>query len=266
MSSMNGNRDIIQEISVDCPGSGLFGRPRVSVLAVGFDAVTAEESIARALEIIGGDGEKSYVVTPNPEIVWMARRIGALRDAINSAGIVLADGIGIILAGKILKTPMPEKIPGIDFASALLGRMASSGRSVYLLGAKPGVAEKAAENLMKSYPELRIAGAADGYFTDDAPVIERINAARPDVLLVCLGAPKRELWMSENLEKLDVRLCAGLGGSLDVFAGEVKRAPAFFRKLELEWFYRLITDPRRIKRMIKLPLFLISAALSKKSK
>ena len=241
---------------------------RVDVLGIGFDNVTAPQAVARALEIIGGgcakslgllsQSPKSYVVTPNPEIVWMARRDCAFRDAINGAGLVLADGIGIILAGRILGTPLPEKIPGIDFAAALFGEMAGFGGSVYLLGAKPGVAENAAKKLAAAYPGLRIAGSADGYFTDDAPVIASINAARPDVLLVCLGAPKQELWMAANLEKLDVKLCAGLGGSLDVFAGEVRRAPAFFRKFGLEWLYRLISDPRRIKRMIKLPLFMLA--------
>jgi len=110
---------------------------------------------------------------------------------------------------------------------------------------------------------LVIAGVADGYFTDDGPVIETINAAAPDLLLVCLGAPKQELWMAENIGRLNTRLCAGLGGSLDVFAGKVKRAPTIFQKLGLEWFYRLICQPSRIKRMIKLPLFVLAAVLKR---
>ena len=231
---------------------------KVDILGVGFDNITSEQAVLRACEIIGG-GEKSYVVTPNPEIVWMARRDEALRAAINGAGLVLPDGIGIIMAARILRNPMREKVPGIDFAAALVDKLARSGGSVYLLGAKPGVAQRAGQKLAQANPGLIIAGMEDGYFSEDGPVIEKINAASPDVLFVCLGAPKQELWMSANLEKLNVRLCAGLGGSLDIFAGEAKRAPAFFRKLELEWLYRLICEPRRIKRMAKLPLFILTA-------
>ena len=231
---------------------------RVSILGVEFDSVTALRAVEWAVGIVGGVGEKSYVVTPNPEIVQMARRDEAFRGAVNSAGLVLADGIGIIIAGRILKTPLPEKVPGIDFATELFRKMAETKGSVYLLGAKPGVAEKARDKLTMAYPGLRIVGVSDGYFSDDAPIIEKINAASPDLLLVCLGAPKQELWMAANLDKLNVKLCAGLGGSLDVFSGEVKRAPVFFRKLQLEWFYRLLSDPRRIKRMIKLPAFIFA--------
>lgn len=224
---------------------------------VGFDNVTVRQAALRAAEIIGS-GEKTYVVTPNPEIVWNSRRNSDLHAAIDGADLVLPDGIGIILAARILGTPLREKVPGIDFAAKLLEMLSHSGGSVFLLGAKPGVAEEAGRRLAEAHPGLVIAGAADGYFTDGAPVIKRINDARPDLLLVCLGSPKQELWMAANLDKLNVHLCAGLGGSLDVFAGTVSRAPAFFRKLELEWLYRLICEPRRIKRMLKLPLFVIA--------
>ena len=236
---------------------GIVGGMRIDVLGVGFDNITAGEAVSRAREIINS-GEKAYVVTPNPEIVWMAKSNEQLRGAIDGAGLVLADGIGIIIGARILGTPLAAKIPGIDFASALFTEMAKSGGSVYLLGAATGIAEDAGRNLARSHPGLVIAGTSDGYFEDDEPVIEKINAARPDVLLVCLGAPKQELWMAENVKRLDVRLLAGLGGSLDVFAGAVRRAPVFWRKLQLEWFYRLLCEPRRIKRMIKLPMFLLA--------
>ena len=202
--------------------------------------------------------KKTFVVTPNPEIVWLARRNEALKTAINNAGLVLADGVGITIGARILGTPLRGgRIPGIDFASALLDEISSFGGSVYLFGAKPGVAEEAANNLAQRYPGLKISGTADGYFTDDLPIIESINAAQPDVLFVCLGSPKQELWMANNLHRLNTKICAGLGGSLDVFAGRVKRAPTFFRKTGLEWFYRLIREPRRITRMAKLPLYIL---------
>ena len=236
---------------------------KTEILGIGFDDLLLGEAVRRALEIIGGPG-KAYIVTPNPEIAWLAQKNEKLREALNGAGLVLADGIGVIIAARMLKTPLSEKIPGIEFAAALLGAVAATGGSVYLLGAKPGVAQVAAGKLKESHHGLVIAGTADGYFSDDKKAIEKINAANPDVLLVCLGAPRQEIWMAENLGALNVKLCVGLGGSLDVFAGRVKRAPIFFRKLELEWLYRLISNPRRLKRMMKLPLFLLAVAFSKR--
>ena len=227
------------------------------MLGVGFDDVTIETAASRALEIISG-GEKAYVVTPNPEIVWLCRHNKELSNAVNSAGLVLPDGIGIILGAKILGTPLSGgRVPGIDFIGALLSKMAKSGGRVFLLGAKPGVAETAGENLAEKYPGIIIAGTADGYFTDSAALTSQINAANPELLLVCLGAPKQELWMAENLSMLNASLCAGLGGSLDVFAGNVKRAPEFFQKLGLEWFYRIVKEPKRLRRSLSLPLFVL---------
>jgi len=216
------------------------------------------QAVSRAFEMIQ-DGSKAYVVTPNPEIVWQCRRNEALRTALNGAGLVLPDGIGIVYGAKILGTPLRGgRLAGIDFSSALLAKLAESGGSVYLLGAKPGVAELAGEKLLDSYPGLVIAGVTDGYFTEDLQVIESINAANPDMLLVCLGAPKQELWMANNIAGLSVDLSVGLGGALDVFAGKVNRAPAFFQKLGLEWLYRIVRYPRRLKRSAALPLFMLA--------
>ena len=236
---------------------------RTDVLGVGFDDKTIDEAVLHAYEIINSN-EKTYIVTPNPEIVWICRQDKALLAAVNTAGLVLPDGIGVIMGARILRTPLRcGRIPGIDFIAALFDKLAQGGGSVFLLGSKPGVAEEAGKKLVKKHPGLLIAGTADGYFSDDASVIDQINAAKPDLLLVCLGAPKQELWMAENIGRLDTHLCAGLGGALDVFAGKVKRAPVFFQKLGLEWFYRLVCEPRRIKRMIKLPLFIIAVIYAK---
>ena len=229
---------------------------RTEILGVGFDSTTLDEAVDVALTLIDKHNA-SYVVTPNPEIVMLASEDSDFMSAINDASLVLPDGIGIIYGAKILKTPLKSRIPGIDFASALMSSLAAKGGSVYLFGAKPGVAEKAAENISAKYPGLVICGTHNGYFSDDRPIIDDINTKKPDLLLVCLGAPKQEKWMAANAGKLDIGLMAGLGGSLDVFAGTVKRAPEFFQKAGLEWFYRLCKEPRRIGRMIKLPLFLL---------
>ena len=157
----------------------------------------------------------------------------------------------------MLGTPLKEKTPGIEFAAGLMGKMAERGRSLYLLGAKPGVADMAAERLQKQYPGLKIAGTHDGYFKEDAPVVEAIQESDADCVFVCLGAPKQELWMARNGPATGAHLLCGLGGSLDVFAGTVERAPKFWSDHGLEWFYRLCKEPKRIGRMMKLPLFLV---------
>ena len=164
----------------------------------------------------------------------------------------------------MLGTPLKEKTPGIEFAAHLMERMAAEGASLYLLGAKPGVAEKAAVRLAEKYPGLRIAGTHDGYFQEDGPIIAEIAASGADVVFVCLGAPKQERWMAKNGPATGAHLLCGLGGSLDVFAGVVERAPKFWSDHGLEWFYRLCKEPRRIGRMMKLPLFLVHVKQEKR--
>ncbi len=229
---------------------------RIDVLGVGFDNLTMEEAVDEGVRLLHAEGTH-YVVTPNPEIVEVCREDPAAMRAVNGADLVLPDGIGVIKGAAMLGTPLKEKTPGIEFAARLMGRMAEEGLSLYLLGAKPGVAEQAAENLRKQYPGLQIAGTHDGYFRDDGPVTEDIRRSGADAVFVCLGAPKQELWMEKNGDATGAKLLCGLGGSLDVFAGVVERAPKFWSDHGLEWFYRLCKEPRRIGRMMKLPLFLV---------
>lgn len=229
---------------------------RIDVLDTKFDNLTMDEALDRACELM----EKrcgAYVVTPNPEIVLLCRENAAAARAVEDAPLVIADGIGVIYGAKILGTPLREKLPGIDFSSGLMRRMAEKGQSVFLFGAKPGVAEIAAENIRLRFDGIKIAGTNDGYFTDDGPIVEKINAASPDLLLVCLGAPKQELWMREHAGLVGAGLMIGAGGSIDVFAGTAQRAPEAWQKAGLEWLYRLIKEPRRIGRMMKLPKFLL---------
>ena len=232
---------------------------RIDVLGVGFDNITMDQAVAEGVRLMDTAGAH-YVVTPNPEIVETCRQDGEAMEAVNGADLVLADGIGVIYGAKLLGTPLKGRVTGIGFAQGLMERMAGNGRSLYLLGAKPGVAERAAENLARQYPGLQIAGTHDGYFSEDGPVTEDIRASGADGVFVCLGAPKQEKWMRRNGEAAGAHLMVGLGGCLDVFSGEVKRAPAVFQKLGLEWLYRLAANPSRIGRMVKLPLFLIHTA------
>lgn len=231
---------------------------RIDVLGVGFDNLTRENAIEKCKQLI----EKhcgAYMVTPNPEIVMAAWDNEGLKEALSKADLVIPDGIGVVKAAKIIGTPLKERLPGIEIGEAILEYAANSGKKVFLLGAKPGVAEAAAEKMKNIYPGLNICGTNDGYFKEDEPVVAKINMARPDFLMVCLGAPKQELWMSANSKKLDVGLMAGLGGSLDVFAGNVMRAPKIWQKLNAEWLYRCIKEPWRFKRIARLPLFIIKA-------
>lgn len=230
---------------------------RIDILGVGFDDITLPQAVERAVRP-DRDGPR-YVVTPNPEMVQRAQKEPAFRSVLNGADLVLPDGVGITYAAKILGRPLRCRVPGIDFAAALCDELAKDGKRLFLLGAKPGVAEQAAENLKKDHPGLTVCGVHDGYFKEDSPVLEAIRAAGADVVFVCLGFPRQEYWMAQNGRDTGAALLVGLGGSLDVFAGQVKRAPEGFRKLGLEWFYRLVTQPSRIGRMAKLPLFLVSA-------
>ena len=235
---------------------------RVNILGVDFDNYTMDEALDAGMALLEQPGPH-YVVTPNPEIVEICRENEAARRAVGGAALVIPDGIGVMYGAKILGTPLKQRLPGIEFAQGLMARMARQGKSLYLLGAKPGVAEQAAERLRKDYPGLVIAGTHDGYFQDDGPVTDAIRASGADVVFVCLGAPKQELWMEKNGAATGARLLLGLGGALDVFAGVVQRAPAIFCKLGLEWLYRLLKQPSRIGRMARLPLFLIHAVQSR---
>lgn len=229
---------------------------RISVLGVAFDNCTKEEAVSASMRLLDGDACR-YVVTPNPEIVELCREDAELRAIVNAADLVLPDGVGVIYGAKLLKTPLRARIPGIEYAYALMERMAEEGRTLFLLGAKPGYAEQAAERLREAYPGLSIVGTSDGYFKEDAPVAEKIRGSGAEAVFVCLGAPKQERWMARYGPDTGAKLLVGLGGCLDVFSGNVRRAPPVFCRLGLEWLYRLAKEPRRIGRMMKLPLFLI---------
>jgi N-acetylglucosaminyldiphosphoundecaprenol N-acetyl-beta-D-mannosaminyltransferase len=244
---------------VPCAPAGRSKTVRTDVLGVAFDNVTLEEAVDRGMALLDEE-EPHLVATPNPEIVQIAGKDPEFAKILADASLVLADGVGVIHAAKILGRPLKGRVPGIEFASALMERMAKTGRRLYLLGAKPGVAEMAAANLQAKYPGLVICGTHDGYFKEDGPVAQAIRDSRAEAVFVCLGAPKQEKWIAANGAATGAKLLVGLGGSLDVFAGTVKRAPKVFQNLGLEWFYRLCTQPSRIGRMAKLPLFLVSAA------
>ncbi len=238
---------------------------RTDVLGVRFDDLTVAQAVEKAAGMMT-EGGFHYAVTPNAEFVQRAERDERFRCALNGADLVLPDGVGVVYAAKILGRPLQGRTPGCDFADALCAWMAENHKKLFLLGAKPGVAEQAAQKLEAAHPGLTVCGTHDGYFQEDDPVTEAVRAAGADAVFVCLGAPKQEYWMIENGPRTGAAFLIGLGGSLDVFAGAVKRAPRAWQKLGLEWLYRLLKQPSRIGRMAKLPLFLASAFQAKGKK
>ena len=229
---------------------------RIEVMDIPFDNVTMDEALEAADRLIARPGA-TYGVTPNAEIVYEAMKDDSLRELVCRADLVLPDGAGVVLGAKILGTPVKEKVAGIEFGENLMKRYAGTDKTFYFLGSKPGVAEQAAEKMQEKYPGLNICGTADGYFKDEAAVVAAINEKEPDVLLVCLGFPKQEKFMASHKEELKVGFMAGLGGSLDGYAGIATRAPRWMINLNLEWLYRLLKEPRRIGRMMRLPKFLL---------
>ena len=227
---------------------------KVNILGAKIDRITMDEAKDIAMSFFETEGKK-VIYTPNSEIILYASRNSEFMDKLNSADLIIADGIGVVYGAKILRNSLPERVAGFDLLKTIFPFMAQKGLSLYLLGSKPGVSEKAGENLFKDYPGIKIAGTHDGYFKDDSEVINDINSKKPDLLLVCLGFPKQENWIYDNREKLDVKAMIVAGVCLDVFSGTVERAPEFYCKHGLEWFYRLKKEPWRFKRMTALPVF-----------
>ena len=233
-------------------------RKTVDVLGIPVDAVTMAEAVEKVGRFIEKGG-KHVIFTPNAEIIMQAQRDPELKDILKNADMLTADGAGVVLASGMLGNRLPEKVSGVDLVQEIFRTFASKGLRCFLFGARPGVAEEAAVNIIKDNPGIVVAGCRNGYFSDEEcdEIIAEINKSAPDILLVALGAPKQEKWISKHLDKLDVKVCIGVGGTLDVLSGKVRLAPEFFRKSGLEWFYRLCREPRRAKRKLDLPRFML---------
>ncbi|MCL6448773.1 MAG: WecB/TagA/CpsF family glycosyltransferase [Armatimonadetes bacterium] len=241
------------------------------------DALTMSEVEERIADFIRA-GSPRQVVTLNPEILYRAQQEPALLDLINGAALVTADGVGIVWAARMAGKYVPERVTGIDLMLRLVARAAREGWRIFLLGGAPGVAEEAAARLKQQHPQLIIAGTCHGYFQEDdggqqngdveetgnlreTGVLEIIRQASPHLLFVGMGAPKQERFIARNLKKLNVPVAVGVGGSFDVLAGRVKRAPLWMQRLHLEWLGRLWREPRRWRRMLVLPRFAWRALL-----
>lgn len=231
---------------------------RIDIIGVGVDRVTMSDAVEIVRGFLAGDYPR-MIVTADSASVVIAGRDPELLRIMRAADLVTPDSSGILLASKIMGTPLPERVSGIDLAVQICRLCAESGQSVFLLGAAPGVAEIAAKNLVAQFPRLRIAGTQDGFFTDDQPVVEEIRRSGASVLFAAMGIPKQEKWVAAHLHDLGVLVAIGLGGSFDVFSGNVRRAPAWMRNHGLEWLHRLVGNPRKITKVAHLPRFALLA-------
>ncbi len=228
---------------------------KLNILGVGVTTCNIKEATDFLKSALSED-KMTKVYTPNSEIILYAYKNKDYADVLNRGDLITADGIGVVYASKILAHPLSERVGGFDLANELLRECAPEKKTLYLFGGKPGIAEMASEKICALYPGIEIVGTSDGYFDEEKEkaIIADINEKSPDILFVCLGFPKQEMWIDAHPD-LNAKIAMGIGGSLDVFAGVVKRAPRIFQKLGLEWFYRLIKQPSRFIRMLALPKF-----------
>ena len=242
-------------------------RKMTQILDVPFDALTMKEAVEKAKSFLF-DGKQHYICTPNPEIVMEAQQDKELMRILREADLVVPDGIGVVWASRYSEILLTERVAGYDLTQQLLREIAGTQETVYFFGGAPGLAVAAAKRMKKVYPELKIIGGHHGYFDDEEEkkIIADIKRLSPSILLVGLGAPKQEKWISAHLQEVGVKVAIGIGGSFDVMAGNVKRAPKIFRKLGLEWFYRLATQPSRWRRMLRLPKFALTVLRKKKQR
>lgn len=239
-------------------------RKTVDILGIPVDAITMKDAVEKAGRFVGEDGAHA-IYTPNAEIIMAAQRDSELKEILKKADMLVADGAGVVLASKILGRPVPEKVSGVDLVKEIFRAYAADGLSCYLFGAKPGVAQEAADRIKAEYPGLVIAGLHDGYFTkeEETGIIDDINRSSPDILLVALGAPKQEKWIFEHLDMINARVCIGVGGTIDILSGRVPLCPEFLRKNGFEWLYRLYKEPRRARRMLDIPRFMLRVLSSR---
>jgi len=240
---------------------------RIRILGVPVDCVNMDQAVAVVNAMVAGDSPQA-VIANNPEKVIKAQQDAGLLRQMENTGLLIPDGIGIVLAARILCLGWMERVPGSELMPAICELAEDKGYRVFLFGATPEVNQKTSEILLERYPRLQIVGNRDGYVADSdmLSVVQEINSSKAQILFIALGSPKQELWIEHYLPQLSVRVCQGVGGTFDVIAGHVRRAPRIFRQMHLEWFYRLITNPRRLLRQTALPKFIFQVLSAKLTK
>ena len=247
-------------------------RETIRIFGVKIDKLTLNEVVKKVKELLDGDKTRT-IYTPNTEIIMEARKDSKLKEILNDGDLVIPDGIGLIHASRIKKKPLPERVTGFDLSLRLIELSNKYGYSIYFLGGKEGVALEAKKKVEEKYPNINIVGIQSGYFKgthtgnanhpQEQQIIENINNSKADILFVGFGAPKQENWIYENKDKLNCKIIIGNGGTIDVLAEKVKRAPEIYQKLGIEWLYRLMKDPKRLKRQMSLPIFVLIVLFSR---
>lgn len=234
----------------------------VKILGVPFARVNLKETVGIIEDQISKNEYKPYhIITGNPEIVISSNKDNSLKDIVDATDLITADGIGIILASRWKNDALPERVAGFDLLIQTLEEGNKKGWSFYLFGSDEDTNRKASETIKERYPNLIVCGRHNGFFdnVEEEKIISEIEETKPDILVVALGAPRAEKWIYNNKSKLNTKVVFGVGGSLDVIAGKVKRAPAAWQKLNLEWLYRLLAQPSRWRRQLVLPVFAFKA-------
>lgn len=241
-------------------------RKKIDVLNVQIDAVTMDEAVI-ILEQFINTRTPHLIATANAEMVMMAQRDAELADILNNADLVVPDGAGVVWAARFQGNNVPERVAGFDLVQRLLEQAACKGYRVFMFGGAPGVVEKAKEFAQQRYSKLQVVGTCHGFFTaaTENAIVEKIRRAQPDIILVALGVPKQEKWLAQNIHKIGVPVAIGVGGTFDVMAGTVKRAPVWMQRANLEWLFRLISQPKRAIRMLALPRFVVKVLLTPKN-
>lgn len=229
----------------------------VNVIALNYDEII--EDIKKRME----EGLTSTIIAVNPEKVITASQDEQVKTLINDATYQIPDGVGILLASRLKGGDIQSRVTGVDMMDRLLKFAADEGKKIFMYGAKEEVVALAKVKIEEKYPSIQIAGYSNGYTKDEDELVRKINESGAEIIFVALGSPRQELWIRNHMNELNVKVYQGVGGSFDVFAGNVKRAPSVFRKAGLEWFYRLISDPKRFKRQLALPKFLFKIITKK---
>lgn len=246
------------------PNSRSF-RTEVSIMGIPFINTKRKDLLEKHLIPRLKDQKKSFVVTANPEIVMRTKENKAFKKVVLRADYIVPDGAGIIIASKMMKEPIMERIPGFELMLDLLDYADSHRLSCYFLGAKDHVNEKAVLRAKRDYPNLKVAGHHHGFFSiSDVSIAEQVKTTNPDLVFVALGSPKQEKWINTYYDQFSKGLFMGVGGSFDVLSGEVKRAPEKWINMNLEWLYRLLKQPFRLKRILKSMKFMIRMIVMRK--
>ena len=241
-------------------------KKRLNILNIWVDPVDKTEALDRVKSFLENDKRPHSVFAANPEKNFSVPRNPLLYEAYREADLLLPDGIGIVAAARILYGARLTRVPGSEFIADICNLAIREEFGVFLYGASEKVNKASVEKLKNRYPSLQIVGRSNGYVKEEEMdgLIEKINASKAEILFLALGSPKQEIWFATYKDHLKhVRVCQCIGGTLDTIAGNVKRAPEFWQRLSLEWFYTLISDPKRIRRQKVLPFFAAMVLLAK---